>query len=459
MRYNERSNVSTPKTLARTLRTTEYFTLAFGTMVGVGWLILIDDWLTRGGPAGAMLGYLLGGIFLLPVAYVYGKFVRAIPDSGAEVAYVTSVFPRSMGFVAGWLMTLAYLIVCPWEAVAIGKLVSYIVPATSSIPLYSVAGRAIYLPSLLLGFGLTTLIMFMNYRGIHISSRFQNYTTFALLLSFGLFTVLGASRVSAANYQPLFSNASSLVSIILVLQIVPYFLTGFESVPKCVEEADATLDPRGFVKAIFLALGAGVLFYLLIIFVVSGLVPWKTIATERYGTALAFQRAFHANWIVRFILIAALFSLIKVFNGNFISASRLVFALGRGDWVGSRFGNIHPQFRTPYVAVVFCAIITFIGTLLGDAILVPITEVGSLCSILGWFLTCVAYLKWRKEITRRERIIAIAGVVVAGMLLVLKVFPGIPGSLGRWEYLALGVWLGLGFILKRNDLRVAERSN
>ena len=438
-----------PPKLARTLKTTEYFTLAFGTMVGVGWLILIDDWLNRGGPAGAVLGYLVGGICLLPVAYVYGKFVRAIPDAGAEVAYVTSVFPRSMGFISGWLMTLAYLIVCPWEAVAIGRLVTYIIPGTASMQIYRVAGKPVFFPALILGFGLTALIIFLNYRGIRVSSRFQNYTTFALLISFGLFTLLGATRIEVANYQPLFSKTPGIISVILVLQIVPYFLTGFESVPKCVEEADPNQDPSGFVKAIFLALGVGVLFYIVIISVVSGLLPWKLIASQSYGTAFAFEKAFHSDVIVRFILIAALFSLIKVFNGNFISASRLIFALGRGDWISSSFGKVHERFHTPHVAVVLCGIITFVGTLLGSAILVPITEVGSLCSILGWLMTCLAYLKWRKEITTRERIIAVSGVIVAALLLVLKVFPTIPGSLGRWEYITLGAWLLLGFTLRK----------
>lgn len=36
--------------LARTLRSVDYFTLGFGTMVGVGWLVLMDDW--RGRAAG-----------------------------------------------------------------------------------------------------------------------------------------------------------------------------------------------------------------------------------------------------------------------------------------------------------------------------------------------------------------------------------------------------------------------
>ena len=438
-----------PSTLARTLKTTEYFTLAFGTMVGVGWLIVIHDWLTRGGPLGAMLGFLLGGLCLFPVAYVYGKFVRALPDAGAEIAYTTAVFPRSVGFISGWLMTLAYLIVCPWEAVAIGKLVGYLFPGIQSMEIYSVAGKPVYFPALTLGFITTALILFLNYYGIRISSRFQNYTTFALLLSFGIFTLLGVTRVEAINFQPLFATVPNVVSIILVLQIVPYFLTGFESVPKCVEEADADQDPRGLAKAIFLALAVGILFYVLIIFVVSGLVPWKSIASERYATALAFERAFRSDVIVRFILIAAVFSLLKVFNGNFISATRLIFALGRGNWISSGFGRIHPKFSTPHIAVLFCGAITFLGALMGDAILIPITEVGSMCSLLGWLMTCIAYLKWRKDHPAKEKIIAISGATVAALLLLLKTIPVIPGSLGRWEYLALGLWIALGLVLRR----------
>src|SRR5882762_3386283 len=44
------------------LSTIEYFTFGFGTMIGVGWLVLMDDWLTRGGPGGGILGFLLRGL-------------------------------------------------------------------------------------------------------------------------------------------------------------------------------------------------------------------------------------------------------------------------------------------------------------------------------------------------------------------------------------------------------------
>ena len=52
--------------LARKLRLRDYFALAFGSMVGVGWLVVMDDWLARGGPLGAMLGFAIGGLFCCP---------------------------------------------------------------------------------------------------------------------------------------------------------------------------------------------------------------------------------------------------------------------------------------------------------------------------------------------------------------------------------------------------------
>src|SRR3981081_1735847 len=170
--------------LARKLRVTDYFTLAFGTMVGVGCLILMDDWLGRSGPLGAILGFALGGVLLLPVGYVYGQWVQRLPDAAGEAAYTAQVFPPIVSYFTGWMMLLAYFIVCPWEAVAVGKLAAYIFPSLNSFELYRVAGHPVSLPRLLLGIALTLFLGLLNYRGIRLSASFQNWTTTAMLLLF-----------------------------------------------------------------------------------------------------------------------------------------------------------------------------------------------------------------------------------------------------------------------------------
>src|SRR2546427_10064774 len=102
--------------LARRLRAADYFTLGFGTMVGVGWLVLMDDWLARGGPVGVMLGFAIGGLALLPLAIVYGRLVTAIPDAGSEIAYVAGAFSWGAGSPPPCRVSWAHRTPVPWEA-------------------------------------------------------------------------------------------------------------------------------------------------------------------------------------------------------------------------------------------------------------------------------------------------------------------------------------------------------
>src|SRR6266852_1936345 len=214
--------------LAHKLKLHDYFALAFGTMIGTGWLVLMNDWLGRGGPLGAILAFVLGGIILLPVGYVYGQWVKRLPDAAGEAAYTAQVFPPIVSYITGWVMLLAYFIVCPWEAVAIGKVAAYILPSLNSYALYSVSGQPVFLPRLLLGIAMTIFLAILNYRGIRLSANFQNWTASTVLLLFLVLLGISAWRGAPTNFQPLF-RASPFVSIVLTLQIVPYFLTGFES--------------------------------------------------------------------------------------------------------------------------------------------------------------------------------------------------------------------------------------
>jgi basic amino acid/polyamine antiporter, APA family len=438
-------------TLARKLRTMDYFTLGWGTMVGVGWLVVMDDWLTRGGAVGALLGFVIGGSLLLPIGWVYGKLVIAMPDAAGEIAYTAAVFPRWISFSTGWMMTLAYFIVCPWEAVAVGRIAAYIFPWLDSAEIYRVAGKPVYLPHLIVGLGLTALLTILNYRGVRLSATFQNWTSFGTLAFFVIFVLLGVSRGSTANFPPLFSEAP-LASILAVIQIVPYFMTGFESVGKAAEEASPEFRARSFFRAIWMAIVIGIVFYGSIVAAVAFVAPWHRLIGEKFMTAVAFQQALGSRWIVNVILAAALLSLFKCFNGNFVAASRLFFAMGRRGMITPRAGMIHSRYQTPSTAVLCVGLATAICMLLGDAILIPITEVGSVACAIGWAAACGACIALARvrshEITLsvREITIAIFGLVVAIGMALMKVIPRLPGHFTKYEWIALGVWVLLGVL-------------
>ena len=419
-------------------------------MVGVGWLVVMDDWLRRGGPLGAILGFVIGGAALLPIGYVYGRLVVEIPDAGSEIAYTERVFTREISFWTGWIMTVAYWVVCPWEAVAIGKIAAYLFPALNSFELYRVAGKPVYLPHLVIGLALTAAITALNYRGIQISARFQNWTTFGLLALFVLFGSFGVAHGSIQNFQPLFSH-SGFVSILLVVQIVPYFMTGFESVPKCAEESNPEFRSRGFFTAIMAALVGGIVFYASVIAVVAFVYPWQPLTKKSFATAFAFRHAFGRDWIVNLILAAAMLSLLKVFNGNFIASSRVFFSLGRRGMIDERIGRVHERNRTPANAAILVGLLTAAGAFAGEAILIPITEVGSMASAVGWLATCAAFLAMKQTPARRA--VGALGALVATSLLAMKFLPSVPGHFSVAEYGALAVWIAAGLILRPRSAR------
>jgi APA family basic amino acid/polyamine antiporter len=441
-------------TLRRGLSTVEYFTFGFGTMIGVGWVVLMDDWLARGGPAGGMLGFLIGGLLLFPIAHTYGRLVQRIQDAGAEIAYTERVFPPLVSFAAGWTMILSYAIVCPWEAVASGNLLARVFPALNTYQLYTIAGSPIYAPRLVVGLALSILIIVVNYRGITLSGLFQDVMTFGLLATFAIFTVLGFARGSSANWQPLFSHtgpAGAWLSIFLVLQIVPYYMTGWESVAKGSEEAREGFDPRNFTKAIYAALVAGFLFYVIIIGVVTYVYPWPEIVSGHVRTEVAFERTFGSHAIAQLILFGAFLSLLKIFNGNFVAATRMLYAIGRRNLVHPSLGRVHPTLGTPVVAVGLMGVLTIAASAFGDAILVPISEVGSLAVGVGWLSACAADLAQsaadaKAGRPRRSGAAAKAGAIVSVAIILMKIVPRVPGSFTRAEWIAFIAWSGLGLL-------------
>src|SRR5262245_9040630 len=444
------------------LSTIEYFTFGFGTMIGVGWVVLMDDWLSRGGPGGGMLGFLIGGLLLFPIARTYGRLVERIQDAGAEIAYTEKVFPPFVSFAAGWTMILSYAIVCPWEAVASGNLLARVFPSLNTYQLYIVDGSPIYLPRLIVGVLLSLLIIILNYRGITLSGLFQDVMTFGLLATFAIFTVLGFIRGSSANWTPWFSHEGTggvWLSIFLVMQIVPYYMTGWESVAKGSEEARAGFDPRNFTKAMYAALVAGFVFYVIIIAVVTYVYPWPEIVSGQVRTEVAFERTFGSHAIAQLILFGAFLSLLKIFNGNFVAATRMLYAIGRRHLVHPSLARVHATFGTPVVAVMLMGALTMAASVFGDAILVPISEVGSLAVGVGWLSACAAYRAARRARARDGSGWGWAGLIVAGAVVPMTIVAGVPGSFTRTEWISFAAWSGLGLLFWRLRTRQTQVSS
>jgi len=231
-------------------------------------------------------------------------------------------------------------------------------------------------------------------------------------------------------------------------------MTGFEGVAKTSEEARPDFDPRHFGRAIALALAAGAAFYVAIVAAVSLVYPWRDLVANHLGTEAAFARAFGSAGVARLILFAAFLSLFKVFNGNFVAATRLLLGLGRRALVHPALAAVHPRFGTPGTAIGLMVCLTAAGALLGDALLVPVTEVGSLAAGVGWCAACIAFVARQRRAgggPANGVALALLGALVSLGIVLMKTIPAIPGSFTAAEWLALAGWcaLGLAFWVRR----------
>jgi hypothetical protein len=78
--------------------------------------------------------------------------------------------------------------------------------------------------------------------------------------------------------------------------------------------------------------------------------------------------------------------------------------------------------------------LTVAGVFLGRAVLVPISEVGSLCGAAVWLVTSLAYFRGAGgAATARGRTLGIVGAAVAATLLLI-----VAGSFGTYHWVALG---------------------
>ena len=68
-------------------------------------------------------------------------------------------------------------------------------------------------------------------------------------------------------------------------------------------------------------------------------------------TEVAFERTFGSHAIAQLILFGAFLSLLKIFNGNFVAATRMLYAIGRRNLVHPALGRVHATTGTPVVAI------------------------------------------------------------------------------------------------------------
>ncbi len=446
------------KELQKSLNMKDVLALAFGTMIGWGWIMLAGSWVGSGGTMGAILAFALGGVMAIFVGLTYAELTPALPLSGGELVFSYRAMGYNASWFTGWMITLAYLGVAAWEgpalANALGFLFGELLPECGK--LYEIQGSEVTGIFLIIGCAGAIVMTILNYRGAKASAIFQTTATIAMAIGGVAFFICGTATGDLENLKPMFTDGQGFVAVILA---VPAMFVGFDVIPQAAEEMNIPLGKIG--KVMIIAIVMAATWYIIMILGTAISTPGDVL--EGYNNdpsavpvANCFAYAMGSPVFGKLMIIAAMCGILTSWNGFIVGASRVIFSMARAHMLPKIFEKVHPRYGSPTAAILLVGIVTVLSPLLGKSALSWFVNAAAFGTVVAYFMVSLSYLVLRKKEPELERPFKVktAGIFV-GVMAVLVVLFMIslylpiysPTPLQPIEWCLVGGWLVLGIIL------------
>ena len=449
-----------PQNLRRVLGRRDVLCLAFGAMIGWGWVVLAGEIIGRAGTLGAALAFIIGAVMVGLVGMTYAELTSMLSRAGGELSFTYAALGPRLSYVCGWTLLLAYVAVCAFEAVAIATVIAYLVDGFGMGRLYAVAGWDVYTSFIVVGVMGSIAIGAVNYFGVQMAAFVQWSAVFVLFLIGFAFFIPGNTCGDSANLAPRFTGLEGMFRVVLM---TPFLFLGFDVIPQVAEEIDIPFSAVG--KVLLLAILLALVWYVLVHWTVGLTLDSSTIADRELPTADAMSKIYGSPWGGRVLVFGGLLGLITSWNAFFIGATRLFFAMARGGMLPSIFGRLHPRYESPVAAIILVTILSVVAPFVGRPVLVWLVNAGSLATVVAYFLVALSFVKMRRTYPSFNRPYQAPFPGLTGWLAVLSTLffvalylPGSPIALvWPYEWVIIIGWtvLGVLFVLgTRNRVRL-----
>ncbi len=432
--------------------------IAFGAMIGWGWVINSGDWITTAGFMGSIIAMLIGGVMVFFVGLTYAELTSAMPQCGGEHVFSYRAMGPTGSFVCTWMIILGYVATSAFEATALPTVITYLFPKFNQVYLYSIAGKDIYLTTILLGVGVAVVITFINIRGAKTAAILQTVLT-AIIAVAGILLVVGSAingdgaNITGQMWES--GTGTTLGSVFKVACMTPFLFIGFDVIPQAAEEINVPYKKIG--KIMLLSIFLAVAWYLLIIFAVCYIMPQSAIAQEMSSqnglvSAKAIEIAFRSPLMGKVLIIGGLCGIITSWNSFLMGGSRALYSMGESLMIPKMFGKLGKH-KTPEAAIILCGIACVAAPFFGRGVLVWLVDAASFGCVIAYMFVSISFCILRKkkpEMARpykvkAGRFVGVMAVLMAGFMTLLYIVPASFSAALVWqEWIVVGIWLALG---------------
>jgi len=124
--------------LKRDLRLRHMVMIAISGTIGTGLFLTSGKTIATAGPLGALLAYMVIGVWLVFVCQAIGEIATYMPLPGAFTVWGLRVFDEAFSFQMTWVYFTNWALTIPAELSASSLIISFWLPAGSSFPVWLV---------------------------------------------------------------------------------------------------------------------------------------------------------------------------------------------------------------------------------------------------------------------------------------------------------------------------------
>lgn len=392
------------------------FFYVLGDVLGSGIYVLIGA--VAGEVGGAFwLAFAIGVTVATITGLAYAELVTKYPQAAGAALYVNKAF-RSP--ILTFLVTISML---SGSFAAAASLANGFAQYFGSIVEYS--------PALLVTIVFIVLLALVNFLGITESVVANLIMTIIEVSGLVIVVAIGIIHVSqgGADFGVLvqFDTGETFPVFALVAGVALAFfaMTGFENAANVAEE---TIDPaRTFPRALVGGMVAAGIIYVLVAICAALVVPVDTLAESDAALLEVVRAGILPVSVGVMVVIFAIIAMVAITNTTLVAVvtqSRILYGMAREDIVPSVFGRIHRTRRSPWVALLFAAVIVvallIVGSLLNDAIGIDVvTTLANVTVVFLLFiygLVIVSALKLRRENPRGDTFRANTALLYIGLV-------------------------------------------
>jgi amino acid transporter len=404
--------------------------------------------------------FLVAFVPMLLVAMAYKYMNKADPDAGTTFSWVTRAFGPNLGWVAGWAIVVADIIVMA-NLAQIAGLYSFLLFGIDDASTLAVTA---------VGVVWIAVMTYICVIGIELNARTQRWLLTAEIVTLGIFAVVALGRVWAGDapagsvnpelswFSPFaIDSTDALVSGVLLAVFIYW---GWDSLVCVNEETEDSENVPGRAAIMATIILVGV--YVIVSTAAIAFAGPDRLANDESGDVLGLlaNDVFGSTTLGKIVIIAVLSSAAASTQTTILPTSRTALSMARAKAFPRALGNIHQEHQTPHTATWWMgglSIAWYVGlTLISEDILFD--SIAALGLMIAFYygitgLACVWY--YRHELTKSARNFWLVGVApFLGGVILLAIFVKSCRDLaaddaGSTTYFGLGspLVIGLGFLL------------